>query len=547
MLSEPQWVILLKPKKSVLLNNIFLCSNSKLAIVAFFAMKKQLSILLFLLFTAAGSFAQQNNIWCFGDSAGIDFNTSSPTTFTSSIKGRGSCLSVADSTGSLLFYGQTLYYPLWIQGGNFKLTAVYNKNHQLMDNGDTLIGQGWYQEITTVNDPENSNRYYLFTLAVTNAGLTQGFYYSIIDMSYNGGLGKVVSKNNMLLTDFMADCVAAVKHGNGRDWWVITRKSNVLVTGVPVTDYYVYLISPTGINGPYIKTVGQPTNYNASKIIFSKNGEKMIYFHPNGLFEYYSFDRCTGDLSLTQTIFSENTYFTNFIGGAFSPDETKFYMQTLANPDTNYLLQFNLNAANIAASADTLFTQTFPKQIGGDVRLAPDGKIYVSKYYFDGFNFFFPYPDTTYNMYNTYLSVVNYPDSMGADCDFQPYSFYLGGNRTYYGLPNNPNYGLGALAGSACDTLTGIVPTPSLPTKEGELNLYFDAGWQKLFVNGHHIKGSSCLLQVFDVSGKLVYSNQNKITPPYYTHDVNCQSLSKGMYLVSLQTDKEKLQGRFVK
>ncbi|HPA31346.1 MAG TPA: T9SS type A sorting domain-containing protein, partial [Bacteroidia bacterium] len=150
-------------------------------------------------------------------------------------------------------------------------------------------------------------------------------------------------------------------------------------------------------------------------------------------------------------------------------------------------------------------------------------------------------------MYNTYLSVVNYPDSMGADCDFQPYSFYLGGNRTYYGLPNNPNYGLGALAGSACDTLTGIVPTPSLPTKEGELNLYFDAGWQKLFVNGHHIKGSSCLLQVFDVSGKLVYSNQNKITPPYYTHDVNCQSLSKGMYLVSLQTDKEKLQGRFVK
>ncbi len=187
----------------------------------------------------------QNNIWCFGDSAGINFNTSPPTTFISSVKGRGSCLSVADSSGNLLFYGQTFYYPLWIQGGIFKITAVYNKNHQLMENGDTLIGQGWYQEIISINDPGNTNRYYLFTVAVTDAGLTQGFYYSIIDMSNNGGLGKVVSKNNMLLNDFMGDCVGAVKHGNGRDWWVVTRKSNALVTGVPVTDYYFYLITPT--------------------------------------------------------------------------------------------------------------------------------------------------------------------------------------------------------------------------------------------------------------------------------------------------------------
>ncbi len=503
-------------------------------------MEKRALLFFFFLFSY-NTYAQQNNIWCFGDSAGIDFNASLPSTFNSSIKGRGSCTSIADSTGNLLFYA---YTRATLFG---KTTLVFNYTHQLMDNGDSIVGEGWYNELTIIPDPVNPKRFYMISVGVLDLALQQGFYYSIIDMSYNGGLGKVVSKNNQLLNNFMVDCIGAIKHGNGRDWWVVCRKGDFYIGGPAHNEYTFYLITPTGVSVPITKSVGSLTSYNLANLIFSPTGNKMIYTNPRGLLELYDFDRCTGDLTLDQTISPENTPYHFYWSSAFSPDESKLYVQTVSYPDTTYLIQFDLNAANIAASADTIFTQPLATATGGDVRLAPDGKIYVSNAYYDGFNFAFPYSDTTYNMYNSYLGVVNYPDSMGADCDFQPYSFYLGGNRTYYGLPNNPNYGLGALAGSACDTLTGIVPTPSLPTKEGELNLYFDAGWQKLFVNGHHIKGSSCLLQVFDVSGKLVYSNQNKITPPYYTHDVNCQSLSKGMYLVSLQTDKEKLQGRFVK
>lgn len=495
-------------------------------------MEKRALLFFFFLFSY-NTYAQQNNIWCFGDSAGIDFNASLPSTFNSSIKGRGSCTSIADSTGNLLFYA---YTRATLFG---KTTLVFNYTHQLMDNGDSIVGEGWYNELTIIPDPVNPKRFYMISVGVLDLALQQGFYYSIIDMSYNGGLGKVVSKNNQLLNNFMVDCIGAIKHGNGRDWWVVCRKGDFYIGGPAHNEYTFYLITPTGVSVPITKSVGSLTSYNLANLIFSPTGNKMIYTNPRGLLELYDFDRCTGDLTLDQTISPENTPYHFYWSSAFSPDESKLYVQTVSYPDTTYLIQFDLNAANIAASADTIFTQPLATATGGDVRLAPDGKIYVSNAYYDGFNFVFPYSDTTYNMYNSYLGVVNYPDSMGADCDFQPYSFYLGGNRTYYGL--------GALAGSACDTLTGIVPTPSLPTKEGELNLYFDAGWQKLFVNGHHIKGSSCLLQVFDVSGKLVYSNQNKITPPYYTHDVNCQSLSKGMYLVSLQTDKEKLQGRFVK
>lgn len=57
---------------------------------------------------------------------------------------------------------------------------------------------------------------------------------------------------------------------------------------------------------------------------------------------------------------------------------------------------------------------------------------------------------------NENLGVINLPDSPGLACNFQPWSFYLGGKRTYWGLPNNPDYELGPVTGSICDTLTGI-------------------------------------------------------------------------------------------
>lgn len=506
----------------------------------FYKMKRIYLYLLFFLYCVTSDAQPQNNIWCFGDSAGIDFNTVPPSTFRTNVKGRGSCTSIADSSDNLLFYA---YTRATLFG---KTTLVFDYTNQLMDEGDSIVGEGWYQELTIINDPGNPHRYYLFSVGVDNLALQQGFWYSVIDMSYNSGLGKVVSKNNMLLNDFMADCVAGIKHGNGRDWWVVTRKSNTLTTGVTVTDYYFYLITPTGIYGPFIKTAGQPTNYNGPEIIFSTSGNKMIYTNPRGLLELYDFDRCSGDLTLNQTISSENTSYHFYWSSAFSPDESKLYVQTISYPDTTFLIQFNLNAANIASSADTIFTQPLPAATGGDIRLAPDGKIYVSNAYYDGFNFAFPYSDTTYNMYNTYLGVVNFPDSMGVSCDYQPYSFYLGGNRTYYGLPNNPNYVLGAVVGGICDTLTSIVNIKQQVTS-AQLNVNYVQGWQKLFVNAQHIATPEYYLQVTNVLGEIIFTQQGKTQPPFFTKTINCSAWAGGIYFVEFVSGKQTLMGRFVK
>ncbi|MBK8845023.1 MAG: hypothetical protein IPO27_00120 [Bacteroidetes bacterium] len=105
-----------------------------------------------------------------------------------------------------------------------------------------------------------------------------------------------------------------------------------------------------------------------------------------------------------------------------------YVSQVFSNFDTtNYLQRFDLQAANIAASRDTLFKGEHAAA-ASLIELAPDGKMYWACAYSPPGVFGFPYPDSTHNYITDNLSVINYPDNSA--CDFQPFSFYLGGKRT---------------------------------------------------------------------------------------------------------------------
>ncbi|MBK9045418.1 MAG: hypothetical protein IPL74_01545 [Bacteroidetes bacterium] len=81
----------------------------------------------------------------FGDSSMVDFgNAGSPVTGVSGMDGRGSCVSIADTAGSLLFYAFT---RATIPGNS---GLIYNKQHQLMVNGNNILGQGWYNEMVVL-------------------------------------------------------------------------------------------------------------------------------------------------------------------------------------------------------------------------------------------------------------------------------------------------------------------------------------------------------------------------------------------------------------
>jgi len=276
------------------------------------------------------------------------------------------------------------------------------------------------------------------------------------------GLGEVIIKGQQITNHRIADCLQAVKHGNGRDWWLVTKMSDANLTHI--NQFIEYLITPSGISGPFYFDFGGAFDQDFQKIIFNTSCSKIMNINTVGYMCEYDFDRCSGVISNPHVIYPEITTFPYnrvFWEGAYSPNDSVFYATTSRASGNNYgfLLQYDLTATDISASCDTLDSATVP--IGtGAVRLAPDGKIYYSRAYESPGVNSFPYKDTMYNYINMNLSVINEPDNIGAACNYQPFSFYLGGKRTYYGLPNNPDYDLGALAGSVCDTITGIDPSP---------------------------------------------------------------------------------------
>src|SRR5215831_5534683 len=94
----------------------------------FGTMKRTFLIFLFTILLPFYSQSQlQNAIWCFGDSAGIDFrNINNPIPISTSLDTRGSCVSISDSLGNLLFYANTRA----AMAGN--TTLVWNKLNQIM-------------------------------------------------------------------------------------------------------------------------------------------------------------------------------------------------------------------------------------------------------------------------------------------------------------------------------------------------------------------------------------------------------------------------------
>jgi hypothetical protein len=142
------------------------------------------------------------------------------------------------------------------------------------------------------------------------------------------------------------------------------------------------------------------------------------------------------------------------------------------------------------------------------------------------------------------LSVINTPDSLGISCDLQPFSFSLGGQRSYAGLPNNPDYDMPALSGSPCDSLTSISETSTF--SDPELLVYYASDWQTAFINANKLKGTTYHLEVFDLLGKSIFRESGKMIPPYFTKNLNCTGFAKGMYVVNLVTNKEKMTKRFI-
>ncbi|MFM7822897.1 MAG: T9SS type A sorting domain-containing protein, partial [Bacteroidota bacterium] len=205
------------------------------------------------------------------------------------------------------------------------------------------------------------------------------------------------------------------------------------------------------------------------------------------------------------------------LGASISPNSRYAYVTFGGNE----ILQYDLNASNIVASEQVVATYDgFQAPAGWNTnfwmhQIGPDGKIYINT--------------TSTTMA---LHTIETPDSAGVASNVQQHSILLPKfNAT---LPNFPNYRLGALAGSPCDTLTHlnnvqahdlkfkVFPNPN----NGEFQISYQLTQNK---QGH--------LEILDINGKLLWSRN---LPAWSTTQkiIMDDTIPQGFYLIRLSSDK---------
>ncbi|UTW60910.1 gliding motility-associated C-terminal domain-containing protein [bacterium SCSIO 12741] len=343
---------------------------------------------------------KEANWWYFGMNAGLDFNPGSPPTGYSNgaMTPLEGCASISHpTTGVLQFYSDGI--------------SVWNRNHVQMANGFGLQGNASSSHSgVIVPFVGNPNKYYLFTVP---AGPSIGAKYSIVDMTLNSGLGDVVitSKNTSLSTIPVADKLSAIGHKNGKDIWVTIQDDGNW-------SLHSFLITSTGVSTtPVISTVsGVPAttvgHYGCMK--YSPNGKLLCTVAGNrDNLMIFNFDNATGVLTNLVNV-SNNIDYDLIYGVEFSPNSERLYISTRSK-----VYQFDVSlptSAAILASRVTIASISTP--VFAQMQLAPDQKIYISR------------PG------QSYLSLINAPDSLGTACNYSAIGFNLpSGASCRYGLP----------------------------------------------------------------------------------------------------------------
>ena len=221
---------------------------------------------------------------------------------------------------------------------------MINAQSQLIENGDSLNypGTEWdrscqweyrtFPGMVALPYPGRDNYYCVFHYRYDWQGAFSPSVYTPesllcteIDMSANAGAGRVTRKNIPLQKDTFADNFAAVRHGNGRDWWVASFRSS------PDKDrMFLYLLTPEGVKGPFERRTGltwyiAPPFYSLSSAVFSPSGNRYARVHWGNDLQLFRFDRCAGTFGEAQRIrFPGDTISPG--GVAFSPNGRFVYV-----------------------------------------------------------------------------------------------------------------------------------------------------------------------------------------------------------------------------
>jgi len=444
-------------------------------------------ILLISLFSALNLSAQNRATVSYFGTAALDFSVFPPQAITSSaMHGVESPASICDEQGYLLFYsngGDSPLVPTSIGG-------IWNKNNVLMENGD-LTGLGgclssYYGATIIPIDTSFSkvgltNIYYLITNDCVESNYSgsqfnAGLRYCVIDMTYNGGLGKVIQKNTSILPFSSSpvistnlEPISAIVHANNKDYWLFGYHNDSL---------YSLKISASGF-----------TNYHSYFL-----GKDPITISPNGQYlicegNLYGLDNSTAALTFLLNLNTNNC--------AFSSNGRVLYTM-----EGQILSQYDLTASTI------LDSKTYIATIGNECQLvlAPDYRIY-----------FFVKNGTSFAGY------VSCPNTLGMACNVGHQTVDFGGKNAedyFTNIPANFLYQegetclLGIQKNGLVTELVEVYPNPV----KNELTIESQDELNQI--------------EVFSITGQLLQS----ITPQSKLLKIDLAIFEQGVYLVKVHT-----------
>lgn len=353
---------------------------------------KRILVFLFLFpFFNFPAFAQE--VWYFGNGAGLDFSPSGPhPVFDGKLFTLEGCASAWDESGKLLLYSDGI--------------TVWNKAHKVIRNGTGLNGhQSSTQVSVIVPQPGTAGIYFLFT--VDEKGGSKGLCYSVVDLSWGG---EEVTQKNIQLLPAVSEKITVAVNESKNGFWVITHQWNS-------NNFYAFPITAHGVGKPVISSVGSVHSEAGAgenreaigSLAISSDGKKLasaICYRAKNNLDLFDFDNSTGKITNAKAI----TLTGSPYGLCFSPDGMKLYISFLKG--RSGIIQYDLRDGSVLEVVESKKDNSF-----GTLRLGPDKKIYVAR------------PDD-------FLDVIERPEEKGAACKYAGKVVDISPATGNYGLPN---------------------------------------------------------------------------------------------------------------
>jgi large repetitive protein len=335
---------------------------------------------------------QSNNIWYFGDGAGLDFNPDPdnpdgplprPVGHNQDIP--AGTTTISDETGQVLFFTDG--------------ESVWDLNGNLMENGADIGGDNSASEsVMAVPIPQNQTVFYVFTTQSSANGSNQ-VKYSVVDIKTENpiGVGSVVTRDNFLFSPSTEHSAALA---SGDTTWVLFHE-------LGNNTFRAYPVSQFGIGQPVFSSVGSNHNFNTGvgSMKFSPDGSQLAITIQDGncsRLEIFDFDQNTG--RMTEYALLDLGCGDEIYGLEFSNDGSRIYVSFSGSPGKieEFLIknperfgeededidlacgQCFANASTRAARENCILNSSIRNVLTtagpfGALQVGPDGQIYVAR------------------------------------------------------------------------------------------------------------------------------------------------------------------------